>query len=75
MRKLLRKSFFGLLSLFLWAGVLSVSSAAPMAQFTPPTDITVRMFQLLSGGGSTGILCSSDNTNYGCTAFVGNRLK
>lgn len=29
------------------------------------------MYRLLSGGVSTGILCSSNDISYGCTAFVG----
>lgn len=45
-------------------------SASP---FTPPSQITVQMYRLEP----TGViyqpeeLCSSGNTNYGCTAFVG----
>lgn len=47
------------------------SIAVPMSSFAPPTNITVRMYRLFGGGGSTGILCSSNDTSYGCTAFVG----
>ncbi len=51
--------------------MLARGFAAPISSFTPPTNITVRMYRLLSGGGSTGILCSSNDTSYGCTALVG----
>ena len=60
-----------LLVIVLWSTMLPSSIAAPMSSFTPPTNITVRMYRLFSGGGSTGILCSSNDTSYGCTAFVG----
>ena len=60
-----------LLVIVLWSTMLPSSIAAPMSSFTPPTNITVRMYRLFSEGGSTGILCSSNDTSYGCTAFVG----
>ncbi len=60
-----------LLIIILWNTMLPSSIAVPMSSFTPPANITVRMYRLFSGGGSTGILCSSNDTSYGCTAFVG----
>ena len=60
-----------LLIVGLWIILPSSGLTAPMNSFTPPTIITVRMYRLLSGGGSTGILCSSGDVSYGCTAFVG----
>lgn len=65
------KYLIALLIIVLWSILLPRSLAAPLSSFTPPTNITVRMYRLLSGGGSTGILCSSNDISYGCTAFVG----
>ena len=59
------------LTILLWSVTSPSSLATPLKAFTPPTNITVRMYRLFSGGASTGILCSSNDTSYGCTAFVG----
>lgn len=55
----------------LWLLLTSKGLTVPMNSFTPPTNITVRMYRLLIDGSSTGILCSPNDTSYGCTAFVG----
>ena len=47
------------------------SLCAPFKEFTPPTRITVRVYRLFSSGTSTGTLCLYNDTNYGCTTFVG----
>jgi len=59
------------LTILLWSITSPSLLAAPLKAFTPPTNITVRMYRLFSGGASTGILCVSNDTSYGCTAFVG----
>lgn len=55
----------------LWLLLSSKGLTVPMNSFPPPTNITVRMYRLLIDGSSTGILCSPNDTSYGCTAFVG----
>lgn len=64
-------SLIPLLLTALWSTMLPHSMVVPTSLFTPPMNITVRMYRLFSGGASTGILCSSTDTSYGCTAFVG----
>ena len=47
---------------------------ASASNFTPPSQITVRMYRLQFPSGAIyqpQELCSSGNTNFGCTAFVG----
>ena len=58
--------------LILLIALFRSATAAPASSFTPPSSITVRMFELIyPGGGNTHIPCSSDDTSFGCTAFVG----
>lgn len=63
--------FVGVLPILLIA-LLRSATAAPVSSFTPPSSITVRMFELIyPGGGNTYVPCYSNDTSYGCTAFVG----
>lgn len=62
--------FVGVL-LILPIALLRLANAAPVSSFTPPSLITVRMFELIyPGGGNTYVLCSPGDTAFGCTAFV-----
>jgi hypothetical protein len=67
-----------MLPLVLVLTALGTANAAPLA-YTPPSNITVRMYRLNLDGSpwvdqSTGnrALCSYTSTVYGCTAFTGN---
>jgi hypothetical protein len=59
---------------FLLSSVLLVD-AIPATQFAPPTNVTVHMYRLRGDGSlpppGERVLCSSGDTHFGCTAFVG----
>ncbi len=56
-----------------------IGSLRAFASFSPPSNISLRVYRLESSGAlwvdpATGgyHLCSTNDTYYGCTAFVGN---
>lgn len=61
--------------LFLWSYMLWLGSEhIAVSSFSPPTQVTVKMYRLISPSGAKfqpEELCSSTHTTFGCTAFVG----
>ncbi len=71
-----QKAAMGLLVVLLFALLVSGAVGVFAAQFTPPTNITVQMYQLNQDGSlpppDSRVPCASGNTSWGCTAFCNN---
>lgn len=64
-----------LLGMFLWH---TSPAEAVQSQASPPTSVTVTMYELYADGASKGLECSNGNinlTHWGCTAYCDNIQK
>ncbi|PKO20330.1 MAG: hypothetical protein CVU38_20700, partial [Chloroflexi bacterium HGW-Chloroflexi-1] len=63
------------ITLLLYLCLLSPAAVVRANPFTPPSYITVSMYELVYPTGelpSNPTLCSTGNTAFGCTAYIGN---
>lgn len=71
--KILTSLAFALAVLALLTNPETISRAKPLNVYSPPTQVTIQMYELNQNGTSTNIRCSSSNSEkWGCTAFCNN---
>jgi hypothetical protein len=69
--KILTSFAFTLAILSLFLSPKTISRAKPLTVYSPPAQVTVQMYRLNDDGSAKSVKCTTEDTNWGCTAFCG----